>query len=83
LDPRLCFAKIWNEFLISQHYLVSMCATNTEVPLPSDDISQLLMRLDELSNLQKEFNDFKRHSAEMWGQEMKQCDSTFNRFQFQ
>ena len=42
-----------------------------------DDVSQLQMRLEQLSNLQKEFDDFKRRSAPVWEQAMKQCDSRF------
>jgi len=45
-----------------------------------DDASQLRTQLQQLSNVQKLFSDFKRRTAPIWEREMKQRDSKFTLF---
>jgi len=45
-----------------------------------DDVSQFQKWLDHRPRLQKEFEDFKRHTSPQLQQEMKQRDSRFNNF---
>jgi len=45
-----------------------------------DDVSQLRTQLQQLSNVQKLFSDFKRRTAPIWEREMKQRDSKFTPF---
>jgi len=47
----------------------------------TDDASQLESRLEQLSNLQKDFDNFRQRSAPLWEREMKQRTSRFNRLQ--
>ena len=46
-----------------------------------DDLRQLQTRLDQLSNLQKDFDNLKQRTTPLWEQEMKQRDSRFIWFQ--
>ena len=42
-----------------------------------DDVTQLQTQLQQHADLQKDFDDFKRRSAPLWEQEMKQRNSRF------
>jgi len=53
----------------------------TQVDKMKDDVSQLQTQLEQLFNLQKEFDEYKRHSELLLEeQEMKHRDSTFDLF---
>jgi len=43
-----------------------------------DDASQLESRLQQLSNVQKDFDEFRQRSGPLWEREMKQRNSRFN-----
>jgi len=45
-----------------------------------DDVGQLQKQLERQSNLQEEFDDFKRRSAPLWEREMKRHESRFSDF---
>jgi len=49
----------------------------TELDKMKDDIRRLQTQLEQLSNLQKEFDDFKQRNISLWEEEMKHRDSTF------
>jgi len=72
------------------HYLVFVHVSNTDEPLPQDQqlkqasdaaavhhLDELIRAADRERQLQMQLDDFKRRSAPLWEQEMKQRDSRF------
>jgi len=51
-----------------------------QVDTMKDDVGQLQTCFELLSNVQREFDDFKQRSAPLWEQEMKKRDSRFTMF---
>ena len=45
-----------------------------------DDVKQLQTRLEQLSNVQRNFDDFKERSAPLWEQKMKERDSWYTHY---
>ena len=66
---------------VLQHKLMQAAGRERQLQVQldtmKDDVSQLQTRLELLSTVKKELDDFKQRSAPLWEQEMKQRDSRF------
>ena len=47
-----------------------------------DDLTRLQTRLEQLSNVQRNFDDFKERSAPLWEHKMKRRDSRYTHYHY-